>query len=78
MDKSKYRVYVIHSDGTLYRLATLPAGWTLEGIEKLKVEVLEEKLGKVLFGVKENRLKEKEIYPIRSKDITGICYVEEK
>ncbi len=78
MDKSKYRVYAIHSDGTLYRLATPPACWTLESIKKLKVEVLEEKLGKVLFGVRENLLKEKEIYPIRSKDITGICYVEEK
>lgn len=78
MDKSKYRVYAIDNDGTLYRLATPSAGWTLEGIEKLKVEVLEEKLGKVLFGVRENLFKEKEIYPIRSKDITGICYVEEK
>lgn len=78
MNKSKYRVYAVHNNGTLYRLATPPAGWTLEGIKKLKVEVLEEKIGKVLYGVKESLLKEKEIYPIRSKDITGICYVEEK
>lgn len=78
MDKSRYRVYAVCGDGTLYRLATPPNGWTLEGIKKLKTEVLEEKIGKVLYGVRENLLKRKEIYPIRSKDITGICYVEEK
>ena len=78
MDKSKYRVYAICNDGTLYRLATPPNGWTLEGIKKLKVEVLEEKIGKVLYGVRENHLKEKEIYPIRSKDVTSIYYVEEE
>lgn len=78
MDKSKYRVYVFFGDGTLYRLATPPNGWTLEGIKKLKVEVLEEKIEKVLFGVRENHLKEKEIYPIRSKDVISICCVEEE
>jgi len=78
MDKNKYRVYAVCGDGKLYRLATPPNGWTLEGIKKLKAEVLEEKIGKVLFGVRENRIKEKEIYPIRSKDVTGICYVEEE
>lgn len=78
MDKSKYRVYAICNDGKLYRLATPLNGWTLEGIKKLKAEVLEEKIGKVLYGVKENRLKEKEIYPIRSKDVTSICYMEEE
>lgn len=61
MDKSKYRVYAVCGDGKLYRLATPPDGWTLEGIKKLKVEVLEERIGKVLFGVRENSLKEKEI-----------------
>lgn len=78
MDKSKYQVFVNCGDSTLYRLTTPPNGWTLEGIKKLKVEVLEEKIGKVLYGVKENHLKEKEIYPIRSKDVTNICYVGEE
>ena len=44
MDKSKYQVFVNCGDSTLYRLATPPNGWTLEGIKKLKVEVLEEKI----------------------------------
>lgn len=78
MDKSKYRVYVLLNDGTLHRLATPPDGWTLEGIKKLKAEVLEEKIGKILYGVRENHSKEKEIYPIRSKKVVGFYDVESK